>query len=123
MKLPKTIVMLLLLSVCAFLTDVCASDHAGTTQQACQLVSANPPGFRPFAFVPTVVLDKRFKNRYPKVSYTVGEDGRVINVKVIKGTGSPKVDAGLVKSIQAWRYKPQPGCAIVTSMMVTIDIR
>jgi hypothetical protein len=43
-------------------------------------------------------------------------------VKILKGAGSPKVDAGLVKSIQAWKYKPQPGCTFEMSMGVIIDI-
>jgi TonB family protein len=93
------------------------------TQQVCQLISANPPDFHPFAFVPTLVKDKRFKNRRPRISFEVGEDGNVSDVKVVKGTGSPPVDAGLVKSVQAWKYKPQPGCAMTMSSMVTIDVR
>ena len=93
------------------------------TEQVCQLISANPTGFHPFAFVPTVVKDKRFKNRYPKISFDVGEDGRVSNVRVVKGTGSPTVDSAVVKSVQAWKYKPQPGCVFNMSMTVTIDIR
>jgi TonB family protein len=89
----------------------------------CQLISANPADFRPFAFVPTEVKDKRFKNRLPVISFTVGEDGKVSDVKVVKGTGSPTVDAAVVKSVETWRYKPQAGCVISTSMAVTIDIR
>ena len=102
-------------------TDVAKPSKA--TQQMCQLISANPPDFHPFAFVPTEVKDKRFKNRYPKVSFVVGENGKVSDVKVVKGTGSPTVDAAVVKSVQAWKYKPQPGCVINMSMGVTIDVR
>ena len=93
-----------------------------STKQVCQLISANPPDFRPFQFVPAVVDDKQFKNRRPKLAYVVNEDGTVSNVKVLKGTGSSKVDAGLVKSIQAWKYRPQPGCTVETSMVVILDI-
>jgi TonB family protein len=102
-------------------TDV--AESAKGTRQVCQLTSANPPNFHPFAFVPTVVKDKRFKNRSPKISFDVGEDGHVGNVKVVKGTGSPTVDAALVKSVQAWKYKPQLGCTFSMSVMVTIDVR
>jgi TonB family protein len=59
------------------------------------------------------------------VEYVVDEDGSVSNVQIVKGTGSPKVDAGLVKSIQAWKYKPEPpepGCRFDTSVVVIIDI-
>jgi len=52
----------------------------------------------------------------------VNEDGSVSDVKILKGTRSPKVDAGLVKSIQAWKYKPQPGCRFEMSMGVILDI-
>jgi TonB family protein len=90
-------------------------------KQVCQLISANPPDFNPFQFVPKE-MDFRRLNRSPKVAYVVNEDGSVSNVKILKGTGSLKVDAGLVKSIQAWKYKPQPGCTVETSMVVVIDI-
>jgi hypothetical protein len=68
------------------------------TPQVCQLISANPPDFDPYTFIPKV-QDFRRLNRYPKVAYVVNQDGSVSNVKIVKGTGSPKVDAGLVKSI------------------------
>lgn len=93
------------------------------TQQMCQLISANPPDFHPLALVPTEIKDTRFKNRYPKISFIVGEDGKVSDVKVVKGTGSSTVDAAVVKSVEAWKYKPQPGCVINMSMGLTIDIR
>ena len=92
------------------------------TPEQCRLIPANPPGFRPLAFVPNVIKDKRFKNRRPRLSLVVGEDGTVRNVKVVKGTGAPTVDAALVKSIKAWRFKPQAGCVIESALVVTIDI-
>lgn len=100
-----------------------AAKPSKATQQMCQLISANPPDFHAFSFVPTEIKDKRFKNRYPKISFVVGEDGKVSDVKVVKGTGSPTVDAAVVKSVEAWKYKPQTGCVINMSMGVTIDIR
>lgn len=93
----------------------------GAAKQVCQLISANPPDFNPFQFVPKVA-DFTKLNRRPKVSFVVNEDGSVSAVKILKGTGSSKVDAGLVKSIQAWKYKPQPGCTVESSMSVLIDI-
>jgi TonB family protein len=51
------------------------------------------------------------------------EDGSVVDVKIVKSTGSAKVDAGIVKSVKAWKYKPQPGCVIDTSMVITIDTK
>jgi TonB family protein len=89
--------------------------------QQCQLIPDNPPGWHAFAYVPSKIRDKRFKNRRPRISFTVGEDGRVSKVKVIKGTGSPSVDAAVVKSIYSWKYKPQTGCVIETAVTVTID--
>jgi TonB family protein len=59
---------------------------------------------------------------FPTVSYVVNEDGAVTNVKIMKSTGSAKVDTGLIKSVQSWKYKPQPGCTVETSMAVVIDI-
>jgi TonB family protein len=98
-----------------------AGDGRKTASQPCQLLSANPPRFDPFQFVPKE-LDFTRLNRFPRVAYVVSEDGSVSNVKILKGTGSPKVDAALVKSIQAWKYKPQPGCALEISMVIVIDI-
>jgi TonB family protein len=95
-------------------------DHK-TAPQVCHLISANLPGFNPYQFVPKVVDLKRL-NRFPRVSYVVDEDGKVDNVKILKGTGSPRVDAGLIKSIQGWRYKPQPGCTFEMSTAVVLDI-
>jgi TonB family protein len=106
--------------------SVCMAQAPGgnehkATKQVCQLISANPPEFNPFQFVPKEV-DFKGLNRSPKVAYVVHEDGSVSDVKILKGTGSAKVDAGLVKSIQAWKYKPQPGCTVETSMVVVMDI-
>jgi TonB family protein len=96
------------------------------TTKLCQLISANPPDFNLFQFVPKEV-DFKGLNRSPKVSYVVHEDGSVSNVKILKGTGSGKVDAGLVKSIQAWKYKPQPGgcnrCLVMRSQAIGFSNR
>jgi TonB family protein len=56
------------------------------------------------------------------VAYIVNEDGSVSSVKILQGTDSAKVDAALIKSIQAWKYKPQPGCRFEMSMGIIIDI-
>ena len=74
-------------------------DKHKATKQVCQLISAKPPDFNPFQFVPKKVDFKQL-NRSPKVGYVIHEDGRVSHVKILKGTGSSKVDAGLVKSIR-----------------------
>ena len=118
----KAIMAVVLSGASLTLNQASAREHHETTQQACQLISANPPGFHAFPSIPKVIKDKRFKNLHPQFSYIVGEDGRVRNVKINKGTGSPKIDACLVKDIQAWKYKPQPGCVIETSMVITIDV-
>lgn len=92
-------------------------------KQVCQLIFANPHDSHPFPSVPTVVKDKRFKTLNPRISFEVGEDGNVSNVKIVKGTGSTTVDAALVKDFQALKYKPQPGCAMSVSSVVNIDLR
>ena len=92
-----------------------------TTPQVCRLVSADEKNSNRFRFVSKVISLKQL-NRFPKVSYVVNEDGSVTNVDILKGTGSSNVDADLVKSIQAWKYKPQPGCTFEMSMAVIIDI-
>jgi TonB family protein len=117
----KLTTLVVLFLVAGIIMAQAPSGDSGATKQVCQLVSANPPDFNPFQFVPKVA-DFTKLNRRPRVSFVVKEDGSVGNVKVLKGTGSPKVDAGLVKSIQAWKYKPQPGCTVETSMAVVVDI-
>jgi TonB family protein len=119
--ITKLTTLTVLFLVAGVLMAQAPSGESGAAKQVCQLVSANPPDFNPFQFVPKVADFTRL-NRRPKVSFVVTEDGSVGKVKVLKGTGSPKVDAGLVKSIEAWKYKPQPGCTVETSMSVVIDI-
>lgn len=117
----KVTTLVVLFLVAGVLMAQAPGGESGAAKQVCQLVSGNPPDFNPFQFVPKVA-DFTKLNRRPKVSFVVNEDGSVGNVKVLKSTGSPKVDAGLVKSIQAWKYKPQPGCTVEISMAVVIDI-
>jgi TonB family protein len=90
-------------------------------RQVCQLISDEPPGFNPFQFMPKKV-DFRRLNRFPKVAFVVNEEGHVGDVKILKGSGSKEVDTGLVKSIQKWKYKPQPGCKFKGTMSVILDI-
>jgi len=97
------------------------ADRHGAVGQMSQLVSASPPDFNSFQFVPKVA-DFTKLNRRAKVSFVVNDDGSVSAVKILKGTGSSQVDAGLVKGIQAWKYKPQPGCKLEMSGEVVIDI-
>ncbi len=119
---PKTATLgLLLLFVGLVMAQAPGGDEQKTTPHVCHLVSADPPDFHPFQFLPKNADFTRL-NRFPKVTYVVNEDGSVSDVKILKGTGSAKVDAGLAKSIQAWKYKPQPGCAFDMSMVVVIDI-
>lgn len=98
-----------------------SGNHHKVAGQPCQLISANPPNFNPFQFVPRV-LDFTRLNRFPKVAYIVNDNGSVTNVRIVKGTGSSKADAGLIKSVRSWKYKPQPGCTFEMSGEVIIDI-
>jgi TonB family protein len=111
----------LFLAVALLMAQTPSGDDHNTADQPCQLILSNPKNFNPFQFVPKK-MDFTRLNRFPKVAYVVNEDGSVGDVKIVKGTGSPIVDAGLVKSIRAWKYKPQPGCTVETSMAVIIDI-
>jgi TonB family protein len=52
----------------------------------------------------------------------INEDGSVRDVKIVKGTGSPTADAGLVKSIEAWAYKPSQDCKVENRLTLIIDI-
>src|SRR6266436_9469838 len=111
----------LLLFASTLMAQAPGGDEHKTAPHICRLISANPRKFDPFQFLPKVVDFTRL-NRFPKVAYVVNEDGSVSNVKILKGTGSPKVDAGLIRSVLAWKYKPQPGCTFEMSMGVIIDI-
>jgi TonB family protein len=119
MKLAAPIMLFLIAGL--LLAQTPTADRQGTPSHSCRLVASNPPKFDPFQFVPQK-LDFTRLNRFPKVAYIVSEDGSVSSVKILKGTSSAKVDAALVKSIQAWKYKPQPGCTFEMTMGVIIDI-
>jgi len=93
------------------------------TQQVCQLIADNPAGFQPFQFLQTAAKGEPIKNPDPILSFVVDEMGRVSNVRVRRGSGSPKMDAALVKSIKAWKFKPQPGCVIEAQVEVDIESR
>lgn len=95
--MTKKLTTLTMLSLAGVFMAQAPGGGSGAAKHVCQLVSANPPDFNPFQFVPKVA-DFTKLNRRPKVSFVVNEDGSVSNVKVLKGTGSSKVDAGLVKS-------------------------
>jgi TonB family protein len=62
------------------------------------------------------------RNLHPRVSYFVGEDGSVSKVKIIDSTESHELDAQIVKSVGAWRYKPQKGCRLDVQMHLSIDV-
>ncbi len=119
----RSLLGLILLSIFAGLViaQVPEQSQHKTTPQVCRLVTADEKNSNPFQFVSKASRLKQL-NRFPKVSYVVNEDGSVSSVEIHKGTGSPKMDADLVKSIQAWKYKPQPGCTFEMSMAVIIDI-
>jgi TonB family protein len=60
--------------------------------------------------------------RHPVFSIEVDGSGRVRNVHVVKGTGTPKVDRKLSKAIARWQYKPQPSCPTrETTVTLTIE--
>lgn len=119
--IKKLTTLSVLFLVAGLLTAQTPTQGRGGTTQVCRLVPANPPGFHLYQFVPKLV-DFTKLNRFPEVAYVVNEDGSVSNVKILKGTGSPKVDAGLVKSILRWKYKPQPGCTFEMSMGIILEI-
>jgi uncharacterized protein len=98
-----------------------ASTKTEIRAEYCRMVPVNAPGADLYPFLPKK-LDFTKINRFPKASYVVDEDGSVRDPKILKSTGSAQVDVGLLKSVQAWKYKPQPGCTIDTSMGVIIDI-
>jgi hypothetical protein len=50
------------------------SGKTEATQQVCEFVSANPPGFNPFQFIPKAA-DFTRSNRFPKVAFQ-GQRGR-----------------------------------------------
>lgn len=115
--------MLIVVFACAIYSVAFAQDSARQKppKQMCQLVSTNPPDFDLYQFLPQK-MDLTRINRSPKVSYEVGESGIVSSVKILKSTGSPKIDSALVKSILAWKYKPQPGCRFELSMEIILEI-
>ena len=75
MSMKLTTLMVLFLVAGVLLAQAPSGDHRAA-KQVCQLVSANPPDFNPFQFVPKVT-DFTKLNRRPRVSFVVNEDGSV----------------------------------------------
>ncbi len=111
-----------LVALASVLLSINAKAQTATPQQQCHLISASSGGADPFLFVPKNVKDKGFRNRAPLFSFAVDEDGKVSKVKIVKTSGSKLVDAGLVKSVEAWRYKPQAGCKFEMTVALQIDV-
>jgi TonB family protein len=121
MMVKSIVPIMLFLTAILLIVQAFGGDEHKATQQKCQLISANPPDFKPLQFIPKKI-DFTKINRFPKVESYVNEDGSVSDVKILKETGSPEVDAGLVKSIKKWKYKPQPGCTFKLTMDINIEI-
>jgi TonB family protein len=119
MKLVAPITLFLIAGL--LMAQAPTADRHGTASHTCSLTSSDPPRFDRFQFVPQK-LDFTRLNRFPQVAFIVNEDGSVSSIKILKGTGSARVDAALIKSIQAWKYKPQPGCSFDMSMGIIFDI-
>src|SRR5258708_38623553 len=83
MTIKATTLTVLFAFTCVVMAQAPAGE-GGATKQVCQLVSANPPRFNPFQFIPKVADFARLNLR-PKVSFVVNEHGSVSNVKVLKG--------------------------------------
>ena len=81
---------------------------------------ANNSGFK-LKYLPTQIEDPDFHHTNPTVAYDVKEDGTVQNAKVVRSTGSRKIDTLIVKSVKEWKFNPQPGCTISSKMTLTID--
>ena len=81
----------------------------------------SPPESKRLQLVPKKLDYSKF-NRQPLVTFVIKEDGSISAVKLVRGSGSAKVDAGLVKSIRAWKFEPQAGCAIDNKLTITIGI-
>jgi TonB family protein len=95
---------------------------AKSASKACRTSKrVSPPDSKLYQFIPAK-LDWTKLNRHPQVSFVIKEDGSVRDVKIVKGTGSPKADAGLVKSIEAWKYEPPQDCTVENRLTVIIDI-
>jgi TonB family protein len=119
MKLVAPITLFLIVGL--LMAQAPTTDRHGTASHTCRLASADPPGFDRLQFIPKK-LDFTRLNRFPQVAFVVNEDGSVSSIKILKGTGSAKVDAALIQSIQAWKYKPQPGCTFDMSIGLIFDI-
>jgi TonB family protein len=83
---------------------------------------ASPANSKRLQFVPEK-LDAAGWNLRPQISFSISDDGSVDDVRIVKGTGSLKVDAGLLNSIQAWRFAPQPSCRIASAEVILIDLK
>jgi TonB family protein len=71
----------------------------------------------PFKFLP-----KESYKHAPVVSFQIHEDGSVTDAKIVRSSGVRDIDKKLLEAVANWKYKPNPGCGVVsTEMTVTID--
>lgn len=60
----------------------------------------------------------------PSYGYDVAEAGTVENVRVSRSSGLKKLDQNGLETIAGWRFKPRPGCGVVSNHVAfTIDFK
>jgi len=60
--------------------------------------------------------------RTPVFHYAIDDQGRVINLRLVRGSGVKRLDAAVLNEIKQWHFQPRPGCpAIETDTSITID--
>ena len=50
--------------------------------------------------------------RNPVISYDITESGALENVRLLRGSGIPKIDEAFVTATKRWRYAAAPGCGV-----------
>lgn len=78
-----------------------------------------------FANAPFKIRRGEAFRRIPVITYKIGADGIVSNVKLVRTSGIKDVDEKEAQAISQWRYQPRPvGCGVIeTKVSITIDFR
>jgi TonB family protein len=66
----------------------------------------------------------RSLNLHPSLRFSIGEDGKVVDVRVTKSTKSRELDDFIVNQVKNWKFASKPGCGVIdSSLLIIIDVR
>ena len=67
--------------------------------------------------------DEKYRGA-PVISYTIQEDGSVIDLKLQRSSGVKGIDKYALQTVKGWKYRAMPGCpGVDTTVTLIIDFQ